>query len=93
MIKATEVEALAQVFAALGSADRLKIIGLLARDRRPNCGDVAQALGLSAPSVSYHLRTLENAGLIQRVRRGQQRCVLLTPRLKELVRPEVLHQL
>ncbi len=88
-----DVERLVQAFAALGSPERLHIVRLLLHDEQPNCGDIACRLGLSAPSVSYHLRALESARLIQRVRRGQRRCVLLTPRLMELVRPEVLRQL
>ncbi|MFO8034121.1 MAG: metalloregulator ArsR/SmtB family transcription factor [Candidatus Bipolaricaulota bacterium] len=87
------IEGLARAFAALGSPERLQIVGLLLDDEQPNCGDIACRLGLSAPSVSYHLRALESAGLIRRVRRGQRRCVLLTPRLKELVRPEMLRPL
>jgi len=88
-----KIERLAQVFAALGSSERLRIVGYLAGDEQPNCGDLASRLGLSAPSVSYHLRALESAGLIRRMRRGQRRCVMLTPKLKELVRPELLHHI
>jgi len=87
------MERLAQVFAALGSPERLRIVGYLSRGEEPNCGDLACRLGLSAPSVSYHLRALESAGLIRRVRQGQRRCVLLTPKLKEVVRPEMLRHL
>ncbi len=86
-------EELSQAFAALGSPQRLQIIGLLVGDERPNCGEIARRLELTGPCVSYHLRALEAAGLIQRLRRGQQRCVLLTPELKRLVQPEVLRQL
>ncbi len=89
----TDVAGLAQVFAALGSSERLRIVCYLLQEEQPNCGDIACRLGLSAPGVSYHLRALEAAGLIQRVRRGQRRCVLLTPRLRELVRPEALCRL
>jgi len=77
----------------LGSEDRLKILALLLRGELPTCGEIAGRLGLSGPAVSYHLRTLEGAGFIQRTRRGRTRCLTLTPRLGELLRAELLHRL
>ncbi|MGC9529484.1 MAG: ArsR/SmtB family transcription factor [Candidatus Bipolaricaulaceae bacterium] len=85
-----KIRELAQAFSALSSEDRLRIVGLLLREGQPNCGEIAQALGLSAPAVSYHLRAMEAAGLIERSRRGRARCVALTSRLASLLRSEVL---
>lgn len=36
-------------------------------------GDIARSLGLSAATVSHHLRALERAGLVCFVRQGRQR--------------------
>lgn len=88
-----ELKQLAQTFSALGNEDRLRILGLLLSGKLPSCGEIAHDLGLSGPALSYHLRTLEGAGLIESTRRGRTRCVSLTPRLGELLRAEVLRGL
>lgn len=49
---------------ALGDENRLRLIALLAR--RPHYGEeLAEFLGLSAATVSHHLRTLRELGLVQ----------------------------
>ena len=88
-----EIKQLARTFSALGSEDRLRILGLLLRGTPPSCGEIARELGLSNPAVSYHLRTLEGAGFIIRTRRGRTRCLLLTPQLRQLLRANVLREL
>ena len=88
-----DIKGLAREFSALGSEDRLKILGLLLRGELPSCGEIARGLKLSGPAVSYHLRTLEGAGFIVRTRRGRIRCLKLTPRLGEILRADVLRRL
>jgi DNA-binding transcriptional ArsR family regulator len=88
-----EMRQLAQAFAALGNEGRLKILGLLLAGELTNCGDIRREIGISGPAMSYHLRALEDAGLIRRVRRGKTSCLSLTPRLKELVKEEVLEEM
>ena len=54
-------------FAALSQETRLAIVRLLVRagpDGVP-AGDVAQAVKVSASNVSFHLKELEHAGLIE----------------------------
>lgn len=81
------VQDLAKTLAAVGSEERLRILGLLLKNPRLGCGDLAERLGLSQPAVSYHLRVLEAAQLIDKVRQGRRRCISLTPKLSA-----VLHQ-
>lgn len=88
-----EIRQLARAFSALGSEDRLRILALLLRGEPPTCGEIARELGLSSPAVSYHLRTLEGVGFIRRTRRGRTRCLSLTPKVREIVRTDVLRQL
>lgn len=84
---------LAKAFSALGSEDRLRIVGFLLEGKLPRCGELAQRLGLSGPAVSYHLRILEGAGFIVRTRQGRNRCLSLTPLLGELLPPYLLARL
>jgi predicted transcriptional regulator len=56
-------EELLEFFKALADANRLKIVGLLARE--PSSVEaLAQALGLGASTVSHHLSKLSRAGLV-----------------------------
>ncbi len=47
------------------------MLDLLAVDERP-VGDLVQALGLSQPSVSKHLRVLRQVGLVRARRQGRR---------------------
>ena len=54
---------LLEFFKALADANRLKIIGLLAQDEY-TVEQMAEILGVSAPTVSHHLRKLSSVGLV-----------------------------
>lgn len=68
-----ETENAALAFAALGQATRLDLLRrLLAAG--PNglaAGEIAARLGVPASTLSFHLRALEQAGLIRPTRRGR----------------------
>lgn len=52
-----------RTFAALGDPTRLAVVNLL-RVRAHRAGELADALGMSAPALSRHLRVLKKGGLI-----------------------------
>lgn len=83
----------AKVFAALGNEERLAVVSYLLAHQRGNCTEIAEAVRLSTPALSYHLRLLEEAGLIVRERRGRRRCVRISPELRKVLRPTVLEAL
>lgn len=61
----------AEVFKALADPGRVRIVNLLANSPGPVCVcDLTPALGLSQPTVSFHLGKLVRAGLLERERRG-----------------------
>jgi biotin operon repressor len=63
---------LVTVFKALGDLTRLRILGALAE--RPRTGvELAELLGLGAPTVSHHMARLTSAGLVTVRRQGQHR--------------------
>jgi arsenate reductase len=68
-----ETDSAAAAFAALGQATRLDLLrALLAAG--PNglaAGDIAARLGVAASTLSFHLRALDQAGLIAPTRRGR----------------------
>ena len=57
------MDELLQFFKALADANRLKIISLLAQDEY-SVEQIAEILGLKAPTVSHHLSKLMKAGLV-----------------------------
>jgi ArsR family transcriptional regulator, arsenate/arsenite/antimonite-responsive transcriptional repressor len=66
-----EAETTARVFKALGDPHRVRIVNLLANAEGPACVcDITPELGLSQPTVSFHLKKLVQAGLLDREQRG-----------------------
>ncbi|TET15528.1 MAG: transcriptional regulator [Candidatus Thorarchaeota archaeon] len=67
-----DLEALVRIFKALSDQSRLRIIALLAEDRRRSVSEVANELGMSISSVSHHLSILGNLGFVGKKRNGKQ---------------------
>ncbi|HWA86601.1 MAG TPA: metalloregulator ArsR/SmtB family transcription factor [Opitutus sp.] len=59
-----------RVFRALADSTRREILFRVARADR-TVGELAQPFRISAPAISRHLKILEEAGLLQRVRSGK----------------------
>jgi DNA-binding transcriptional ArsR family regulator len=64
---------LTATFAALADPTRRSILDRLAAEGEVTVTDLAAPLPISLQAVSMHLKTLEQAGLVIRIRRGQQR--------------------
>ena len=67
-------ERIADAFRVVADAARLRILSLIAsKDPEESwVGELTEALGLSQPTVSHHLRVLLEAGLIEREPRGNR---------------------
>jgi len=66
-----DAETTARVFKALADPGRVRIVNLLANAPGPVCVcDLTPELGLSQPTVSFHLKKLVQAGLLEREQRG-----------------------
>jgi DNA-binding transcriptional ArsR family regulator len=71
-------------FEALAEPNRRRILDLLRQGERP-AGDLVEALAISQPGVSKHLRLLREAGLVSVRADGQRRLYSLESRgLSEL---------
>ena len=67
----TDAETTAAVFRALADPSRVRIVNLLANAPAPVCVcDITPRLELSQPTVSFHLKKLVQAGLLEREQRG-----------------------
>jgi len=66
-----EAEATALLFKALADPARVRILNVLATQTDAVCGcDLEEPLELSQPTVSFHLKKLHDAGLLDREKRG-----------------------
>lgn len=66
-------ERLAHVFKALGDPTRVRLLSLIAAHPGGEACvcDLIEPVGLSQPTVSHHLKSLVEAGLITREQRGR----------------------
>ena len=73
-----------QIFSALSDPGRRRMLALLREGERP-VNELVEALGLSQPAVSRHLRVLREAGLVRSRAEAQRRLYRLLPEgLREL---------
>ncbi|HUZ11520.1 MAG TPA: metalloregulator ArsR/SmtB family transcription factor [Caulobacteraceae bacterium] len=62
--RAAAATGLDTILAALADPHRRQVVDLLRTGARP-AGEIARAVGLSAPAMSRHLRTLRRSGLVE----------------------------
>lgn len=82
-----DAEYMATVLKAIAHPKRLQLISIVQADERGEAcvTELTGPLGLSQPAVSHHLKTLSEAGLMRRVRRGNWACYSLVPAVLEPV--------
>ena len=82
----SEAGELERLFSVLADRQRIKILNLLASAEDSVCVcELVPALGLKQPTVSYHLKQLSQAGLVERERRGTFAYYRLVPGALERV--------
>lgn len=64
-------EQIEKISKALGDQTRLLIFEAIASREQMNCGEVVSLQGVTPATVSHHLKTLSEAGLIECRREGQ----------------------
>jgi ArsR family transcriptional regulator len=66
-----DAEVTAKLFKALADPHRVRVVNLLAVSGEAVCVcDLTDTLGLSQPTVSFHMKKLVDAGLLEREQRG-----------------------
>lgn len=75
----THPQELDRVFRALGDPTRRAMLRRLARQEH-TVGELAEPFEMSLAAASKHVKTLEQAGLVQRTVRGRVHYVRLDPR-------------
>ena len=62
----------ALVFAALGDATRLSLIGKLCRGQPRSIAQLTQGAKLTRQAITKHLRVLETVGIVHSLRKGRE---------------------
>jgi ArsR family transcriptional regulator, arsenate/arsenite/antimonite-responsive transcriptional repressor len=66
-----DAESTAALFKALADPNRVRVMNLLTVSGEPVCVcDLVEFLGLGQPTVSFHMKKLVDAGLLDREQRG-----------------------
>ena len=66
-----DAAATAKLFKAMADPHRVRVLNLLATSGEPVCVcDLTELLGVSQPTVSFHMKKLVDAGLLEREQRG-----------------------
>ena len=77
-VESISVDSAAAGFSALGDSIRLRILNELAGGQRCVC-ELLEGIGVAANLLSYHLRVLREAGLVEASRRGRWMDYTLAP--------------
>lgn len=64
---------------ALANPIRFRIVQILAKQNACVCGDLVSELPVAQSTVSEHLKVLKDAGIVQGVVDGPNRCYCLDP--------------
>lgn len=75
MVNSTQLDS---VFGSLADPIRRDILVRLSRAEL-TVGEIARPYTISLPAISKHLRVLERANMIMKIRRGKQQVVRLSP--------------
>jgi ArsR family transcriptional regulator, arsenate/arsenite/antimonite-responsive transcriptional repressor len=85
-----KADALAAVYKALGDPTRIQILHILATASEPVCVcDFTAAFDLGQPTISHHLATLREAGIVTSFKRGIWAFYRLNPSMPEQARAAV----
>lgn len=78
-LAAPDAERVAAAFKVLADPARLRILTLIAASGEACVCDLTDAVGLSQPTVSHHLKVLDDAGFVTRTKRGTWHYFSLVP--------------
>ncbi|MEN8114676.1 MAG: metalloregulator ArsR/SmtB family transcription factor [Actinomycetota bacterium] len=84
-LETMDLVARAELLKAVGDPTRLEILEMLSPQIRCNC-HFQEQLDLAPNLLSYHLKVLREAGLIEGTRRGKWVDYALTPHATDLIR-------
>jgi ArsR family transcriptional regulator, arsenate/arsenite/antimonite-responsive transcriptional repressor len=89
-LRESEADALASVYKALGDPTRIQMLHILAMASEPVCVcDFTAAFDLGQPTISHHLASLREAGIVTSFKRGIWAFYQLNPAMSAAARAAV----
>ena len=89
-LPAAEADGLAAMYKALGDPTRIQMLHILAAATEPVCVcDFTAAFELGQPTISHHLATLREAGIVTSFKRGIWAFYRLNPAMTAAARAAV----
>jgi ArsR family transcriptional regulator len=86
----SRADELAAIYKALADPTRIQILHILAATSEPVCVcDFTAAFELGQPTISHHLATLREAGLVTSFKRGIWAFYLLDPAMSDTARTAI----
>lgn len=81
VLAAEDAKRLARMFKALGDPARVRLLSMIAAQAGAEACvcDLTEPVGLSQPTVSYHMKQLVDAGLVTREQRGRWAYYAIVP--------------
>lgn len=76
---ATQRQAYASVFAALGDETRLSLVAKLSASRPRSITQLAKGSRLTRQAITKHLQVLERAGIVRSIRSGRENLCAFEP--------------
>lgn len=84
-------EELIKIFRALADPNRLEVLRVLATEQTEcNCTVLGERIDMSQPTMSYHMKTLREAGLINTRKESREKIVSLNHETFDQVLPGFL---
>jgi len=85
-LREADAERVAEAFKVLADPHRLRILTLIASADEACVCDLTDAVGLRQPTVSHHLKVLNDAGFVTREKRGTWAYYRLVPEALSILR-------
>jgi ArsR family transcriptional regulator, arsenate/arsenite/antimonite-responsive transcriptional repressor len=85
-LRAEDAARVAEAFKVLADPHRLQLLTMIASTEEACVCDLTDAVGLTQPTVSHHLKVLNDAGFVSREKRGTWAYYRLVPDALSILR-------
>ncbi|WP_228852735.1 ArsR/SmtB family transcription factor [Aegicerativicinus sediminis] len=74
-----DITELAEIAKILAHPARISILNYISQQKACICNDIAEEIGLAQPTISQHLKVINDAGLLDGTYKGKSVCYCLNP--------------
>lgn len=85
-----DVMELAEIAKVLAHPARISILNYISQQKACICNDIAGEIGLAQPTISQHLKVINDAGLLNGTYKGKSVCYCLNPEKMEWLKKTLI---